>query len=293
MPKVNDKKLVRLSSGEVDPAGGILAQTTARNLFLHIVTELAPKVLDDLKNEPFRLFCYAGLDKYPPNELVNLWEQLSNGEHQFVDPRILKFYGGLQAWARRHDIEAQWIVERGFFTLDRLTYPNLDQGWLVPSDNKETIPPPSPPVDIPAYYPTAYRRKEYLAFVRSVVLRKFGAADPILRLADPISQRVLIESIVKRFEKYCKEVEAHAIQLGAKPVLIKPEIINHVTWAVRMRVLHEEPASIADSVELDERAIRKSVRKVLLLIGLPPDSEKRGRPKGSKDSKSRHTVSRK
>jgi hypothetical protein len=140
------QRKIRLGEGELEHIrrDGLSASIKdARDYFLDAVKEVAPEVLDDLANEPFKLYKEAGLaldyeqyekefetlEKY---DLIRAKSKIEQ-DHSFNHPRweqhfevgkvdydekILAMQESIFSWSKKHNLDVAWCRARAYETVE-------------------------------------------------------------------------------------------------------------------------------------------------------------------------------
>ena len=137
---------IKLGKGEFEHKrkdGLTLSITDARDYFLDAVKEVAPEVLDDLANEPYKLYKSAGLaldfEKYK-KEFENLelpdrigemakvksqhrwnrpdWNGHFESKEVDYDDNILAFQRSIFNWSKKHNLNVAWCRARAYETIE-------------------------------------------------------------------------------------------------------------------------------------------------------------------------------
>lgn len=292
------RKRVRLWYGEVDPDGRQV-QIVARDGFFRIVAEVAPVAIQALGEIPFET--YSRLN----SSILLSWDDL-NPEWYRYDPRLMPFGSTMTAlrnsllyWAQQWNLTADWCFDIALATLSWWhSYPNLRETNVITSRGgaymglrAEVEPPPG----MPAFGAGGQTRAAYVDAVRERVSESLEN-DLLLSNAEPKLRKEFIDSIVKKAAAYCDEVKQYHLSTNpfCRDVPVKPEIGRHMRWAARVRVLchsQEEIAemfeAIADDEGLEVTAIKKAVKGIFDLVGLPRQptfNASKGRPRTRRDS---------
>ncbi len=140
------QRKIKLGKGELEHVrkdGLSLSIKDARDYFLDAVREVAPEVLEDLANEPFKLYKAAGLafkheryEKETENlefydkiraqaraEHLHRWnhpEWLEHFEDKEIDydDNILAMQKSIFDWSKKYNLNAAWCRARAYETLD-------------------------------------------------------------------------------------------------------------------------------------------------------------------------------
>ena len=282
--------------GELEPADGKVSRLKAQDVFFETLNEVAPKVFQDLQSLPLRAFMNAELHKQPFQIQHQVYKLLECGAHRLIDPRAVTVYFSLLKWAKKHHIEAQWCLERAYFSLvDWQQCPPEERTWTLGiGGNYVSSLPPDPPSGLVSYHPRFETRAGYLDYVAAEVKRQIDM-NAVLSLAHDKARAGFITAIVrsKAMVDYCRDVEKCARLDGCKEPPVKPQLLEHMKWTVRVRVLGHSWEALSEELGLDPRTIQKAVRNTLLLLGLPHAptfKEGKGRPPGKSDVKERHVA---
>jgi len=93
-------------------------------------------------------------------------------------------------------------------------------------------------------------------------------------------QKQMIDWVGEGAEKYCDRVDEELMKQGAESKRIEPKFARDLEWTVERRILNWDWEKIAEKCGVSVGTIKKGVRKILPLLGLPlvPSfEEKRGR----------------
>jgi len=191
-----------------------------------------------------------------------------------------KVWGFLGNWSKRWHLDADWVRESGFWTLDAWSRTEERQRLLDKGDERrlydlggdaEALPPPE---GFPSYFHIVMTEPDYLSVVRQT-LREKTQAEPLLKYVDETA-------ILEIAAKYCRDSKRKLKKPSAKREQIK-ELKRDIDWAVRYQVEEEEFRNIAKDDVASQDQIEKSVERMLRDLGLSPRN-KPGRRKGSKSS---------
>ncbi len=140
------QRKIKLGKGELEfihEDGLSLSIKDARDYFLDAVKEVKPEVLDDLANEPFKLYKAAGLafdreqiekdientEFYDQIRIIAKEEQQHKWNHPDwqghfeekevdYDDNILAMQKSIFDWSRKHNLNVAWCRARAYETLD-------------------------------------------------------------------------------------------------------------------------------------------------------------------------------
>jgi hypothetical protein len=158
-----------------------------------------------------------------------------------------------------------------------------------------------PPQGLPRYDPEETSREEYLSelkarFRQDLQLGSFLNDSMLCDLREDF-----IKQAVKRVDDlYCGLIENHSPLSERRKLPNRPALLRHLCWTARVRVLcingndvSTTFARIAKEENLDVRAIKKAVRKILNTVDLPLAPTfypNKGFPKGLKLTEERRLA---
>jgi len=107
--------------GYYEPANRAITTWRARWIFLSVTRQIAPEVLEDLRDLPFESYRSALVrNRWTPNEDLNfrLWA-VFDSEHSRCSPSVLHLRYDLLQWAEEYNLEDRWCLEIAFRTVEQ------------------------------------------------------------------------------------------------------------------------------------------------------------------------------
>jgi hypothetical protein len=233
-----------------------------RAFFFETVKKCEPKVLEDLGQEPMRLYLNAGLDnkKMYGSTRSRLWEMLKSQRWAELigDPRLFLFRQKLWEWGERWKLNHEWCLVVAFETLvDWTLHPELasELAWAFMIYSGGYVVRPIPGEDrfgfsYRGWHLPFYNRKDYEQAIR--------------------------ESFEAELKNYCDRIEEAApehgyIELPSPKHTRKPHLPYE--WLVRFRVqgwpinkINKKYYPNSDN----RRHIREGINEAASLVGFPP-----------------------
>ncbi len=249
-------------------AGTSSARAYARELFFQEIADRTPHVLEDLRKNVlvsyFKLRRRYGAQRVLP---------LLASERARQRPDVIPIEKGLGHWMHRWHLEDDWIRERALLTTEH---------WCrYPPTRRLTW-----GVGVTRLAPPAVTSDE-----RELAFRHPGW-NPGTQARGQAEQqmRALFE---EQLREHFARMAAYASARGWKPAPRKRQF-EHFHWLVRFQVLEENYARIC-GVPADAqgaRTVQAGVESLADFIGLRLRPARRGRPRGSRDTKSHRRVVR-
>jgi hypothetical protein len=271
----------RLSHWEYTDAQGLQAQATARLIYLDVLTENEPRVLEELIEAPFRALEATWQDTgrdAPPHERFpelgddiqwDIMARLLGASQERSDGGVL---AALDRWSQRWGPRKvdpslspmdDWFVSSGLYTLVI---------WVI-----------SPIIRSAArllYVPGPLKFDHSMAVMQphqrtiSIELPWFPGIESLQEAEDR-----LMTECRRRIQLELAAVEAEAEQHGMVRAPVKRTGDEHFAWLVRFQVQGESYAEIARSVCKERQTVAEAIRKTAALVDLPLRSPDRTGPR--------------
>lgn len=263
-----------LGFGEFDRADKGKSVEQCRSLLLDAVAKYAPKVITDLKGEPWRAYQQAASrydSQHPPVDrhdfgLADHLQWISRAIPSDIantHPDFGTFIERLQAWGKRWNLDLDWCLIRAHITLYRAYRDGSEPNEFAPF--MEMREHPRQPVA-----PFVFRYKGWDAY----------------SLTQDQYKQAVSEALAEDLDRYIERAEAQAKAYGLMEVPSKREHL-HFVWLVRFQVQQRSPQQIADEFSdyesdksiISESSVRDALKRTAALFDLNLRKPPRGRPR--------------
>ena len=299
--------------GEYD--GGQLPHQV-RHSFLLTIRKRVPLVLEELRDETFKLFLIAkdeSADSAPrrtkaeveqlnriivegtikSQEIALLRESFNKSQFNHNN-QILAVLQSLFEWSKRWNLDADWCLFRALRTLHSWSRHRAyveDLQWstlLFGVDDPEGE--PLPPDGFPAWNVFEDSKRAYQQIIEASARNRLDN-DPILSKIESSHRENFLRELKPVVKRYQDKVGRFYDARGYERIN-RLELIKHIGWTVDFQVSQMRFREIANNSNVAPQAVSKEVKFILKLIDLKQRSAPRGWPSGSKDSGTRHIVRR-